>query len=67
MYINANLFSKLICYEYFNEEVLAKQYFPTFTCCNALSLIKRWHLDTDNERSAPLLQINMRLYIYALH
>ena len=66
MHINATFWYLLIRYEDFNEDVVAKQYFLTLTCCNILGLIKKWHLDTYDKISAYWPQ-KIQLYIYTLH
>ena len=67
MHIDATFWYSLICCGNFIEEVVAKQCFPTLIYCNILSLIEKWHLDTDYEISTSCLQIYMRLQIYVLY
>ena len=61
MQINVTFLYSLICCGNFIEEIVAKQSFPTLIYSNILSIIEKWHLDTDYERSTSWLQIYMRL------
>ena len=56
---------KLICYEDFNREILAKPCFPTLTCYKILTKFNGWHLYTDNETYDSWIKIHTWLYIYA--
>ena len=66
MHLNYNQESWLICYEIFNENVVAKPCLSTLTCCNILTKVNGCSLDTYNEIYASLLKMHTQLYIFAL-